>query len=72
MTELVRTGDTVKRVDYQCSKCGSKDTVKLFPGELTPQAFNCWDCKAGRGLELSGMLMDGIGMFQIQVDEVTH
>lgn len=54
---------------YQC-RCGAEDTVKLFPGERTPPAINCWKCKAGRRMELTQMLQGMIGMFPKQESEV--
>jgi len=61
-----RIGDKMTYIDYQCSKCSEQDRVKLFPGEQAPAAINCWHCHAGYRTELSDMLINGVGMFQLQ------
>lgn len=62
----------VMTVEYQCRKCESKDSIKLFPGETPPQAFNCWNCGAGREYgpgNTHQQVFDGVGMLPIPVDE---
>lgn len=64
----------VMYVEFQCSKCESKDTIKLFPGESAPQALNCWNCGAGREYgpgHIHQQVFDKVGMLPIPDDKGT-
>lgn len=51
-------------------KCRAQDRYKHFLGEPVPEWVNCWNCKAGRGLQPAAMAQQGIGMRR--VDEVPN
>lgn len=62
----------VSYIKYQCTKCESEDTVKLFPGESAPQALNCWNCGSGREYgpgHVHEQVFGRVGMLPVIEDE---
>ena len=61
----------VMHVKYQCQKCGEGDTVKVFPNETAPAAFNCWNCGSGREYgpgHIHEQVFNKIGMLPIEAE----
>jgi hypothetical protein len=63
--KAMKNESVIREVKYVCSKCGVEDTVKLYNGEGTPMGINCWNCKAGYGMQLPQMLQVKTGMFPV-------
>lgn len=57
--------DGIRYQVYECQheECGALDRAKLFPTEEAPLAINCWQCGAGRGMQVPAMRQRGVGMF---------
>lgn len=52
------------KIEYQCTRCGEKDFDKYSP--VPPRVLNCWNCRAGLGMDISEMFRTLTGMFPVQ------
>lgn len=50
--------------EFECTnpECGAKDYVKVWDGSNPPQVLNCHKCRAGRDVDIQGMLDGRLGM----------
>lgn len=55
---------TVER-KYVCTSCKAEDHWKEEPNEIIPPVLNCWNCKAGYGMDIGSQLQNRKGMFPV-------
>jgi hypothetical protein len=55
--------DTTTITRYVCTKCKAEDSDR---SSHPPIVLNCWNCKAGRGVEIQEMISQRIGMYPVK------
>lgn len=61
------TAERVHKMEFQCTQCGAKDAIKLWPNDLKPVAFGCYSCKAGMSMDVASQVQTQTGMFPVPV-----
>lgn len=56
------------QVHYKCLKCGEMDSEKRLLNDSSPVSpiINCWNCGAGRGLDIPQMIQQRMGMVPVE------